>query len=72
MKNKTSNTNTNTMSLFNRIAASKGRFFGLYLKSGETVNAQFRSLTNSYLTVYDRTEGVNRRFRRTSVSRATV
>jgi len=68
MKTKTSN----TMSLFNRIASSKGRFFGLYLKDGRTVNAQFRSLTSSYLTVYDRTEGVNRKFRRTSVENATV
>lgn len=67
------NTSTNTtVNLFSRIANSKGRFFGLYLKNGETLNAQYRNQTASYLTVYDRTSKMLRKFRKTSVERATV
>jgi hypothetical protein len=67
MKN-TSNTNN----LFTRIANSKGRFFGLYLKNGDIVNAQYRNSTNSYLTIYDRKTKAMRKFRKTSVAGATV
>lgn len=63
---------SNTNDLFNKIASTKGRFFGLYLKDGQTINAQFRSLTNSYLTIFDRTSKTLRKFRKTSVLRATV
>jgi hypothetical protein len=70
---KTKNTTANTTAnLFTKIANSKGRFFGLYLKNGETLNAQYRNQTESYLTVYDRTSKMTRKFRKTSVSRATV
>jgi hypothetical protein len=73
MKTKNTNTNTtNTTNMFARIANSKGRFFGLYLKNGETLNAQYRNQTDAYLTVYDRTSKMTRKFRKTSVSRATV
>ena len=68
----TRTTTTNTTDMFNRIASSKGRFFGLYLNSGEAVNAQFRNLTNSYLTVFDRNSKTVRKFKKTSVARATV
>lgn len=71
MKTNTS-TNNNTVNLFTRIANSKGRFFGLYLKNGEKLNAQYRNQTNSYLTVYDRNSKVMRKFRKTSVTGATV
>ena len=61
--------NTSTLT---RIENSKGRFFGLYLKTGEVINAQYRSQTNSYLTVYDRNSRTIRKFRKTSVASATV
>jgi hypothetical protein len=51
---------------------SKGRFFGLYLANGDVINAQYRSQTNSYVTVYDRNSRTNRKFRKTSVLRATI
>lgn len=67
--NNSMNTNSN---LFTRIANSRGRFFGLSLKNGETLNAQYRNQTNSYLTVFDRTSRTTRKFRKTSVVAATV
>jgi hypothetical protein len=65
----TSKTNCN---LFTRIENSKGRFFGLYLKNGDILNAQYRNSTNSYLTVYDRNAKATRKVRKTSVTGATV
>lgn len=69
---KRTNTQTTNSNLFDRIAATKGRFFGLYLKNGEAVNAQYRSQSDNYLSVYDRNARTNRKFRKTSVVNATV
>ena len=49
------------------IRSSKGRFFGLYTKSGEAINAQFISETPSYVTVYDRNKSSSRKFAKTSL-----
>lgn len=65
------NTSTTT-NLIQDIANTKGRFFGLYLRNGEVLNAQYRSQTNSYITVYDRSLRTVRKLRKTSVARATV
>ena len=65
----TSKTNSD---VFTRIENSKGRFFGLYLKNGDVVNAQYRHSTNSYLTIYDRKAKATRKLRKTSVAGATV
>ena len=50
------------------IRTSKGRFFGLYTKAGESLNAQFVSESPSYVTVYDRNAGNTRKFAKTSLN----
>lgn len=60
------------ISALNTIRNSKGRFFGLYTKQGEAINAQFRGETDSYLDVYDRNNYRNRRIAKTSLARATA
>lgn len=66
------NTSKQTNNLFTRIENSKGRFFGLYLKNGDIINAQFRNSTDSYIVVYDRNARVTRKFKKTSVAAATA
>jgi hypothetical protein len=61
-----------TPSLFERITNTGGRFFGLYLKNGERINAQYRSESDRYLMVYDRNNLRNRRILKTQVASATV
>lgn len=46
---------------------SQGRFFGLYTKQGEVLNAQFQRETNNYVNVYDRNEKRYRKFAKTSL-----
>jgi hypothetical protein len=62
----------NTNSVIQNITNTKGRFFGLYLTNGEVLNAQYRSQTASYITVFDRSRRTVRKLRKTSVARATV
>lgn len=50
------------------IRSSKGRFFGLYTKSGDAINAQFVSESPAYVTVYDRNNGYKRKLAKTSLS----
>jgi len=66
------NTSRTTTDLIENITNTKGRFFGLYLTNGEVLNAQYRSQTNSYITVYDRSAKSMRKLRKTSVANATV
>jgi len=54
--------------IMNAIRSSKGRFFGLYTKQGEAINAQFLSETPSYVNVYDRNGGCDRKLAKTSLS----
>lgn len=61
-----------TKSMFERIANTAGRFFGLTLQTGEKINAQYRSQSDRYLVVYDRNRSKNRRLSKTSVVDATV
>jgi hypothetical protein len=58
--------------LFERLTNTGGRFFGLYLKSGECINAQYRSQSDRYLMVYDRNRVRNRRILKTQVAGASV
>lgn len=66
------NTSKTTTNLIENITNTKGRFFGLYLTNGEVLNAQYRSQTNSYITVYDRSAKSMRKLRKSSVASATV
>ena len=50
------------------IRSSKGRFFGLYTKAGDAINAQFVSESPAYVTVYDRNNGYKRKFAKTSLN----
>lgn len=56
----------------NSIRQSKGRFFGLYMTSGEVMNAQFLGETDSYLRVYDRNNGIDRKLAKTSVKAVNI
>jgi len=49
------------------IRNSKGRFFGLYTKQGESLNAQLQSETDKTIMVYDRNSKRTRRFSKTSI-----
>lgn len=66
------NTSKTTTELIENITKTKGRFFGLYLTNGEILNAQYRSQTTSYITVYDRSARTMRKLRKSSVASATV
>ena len=54
----------------NAIRNSKGRFFGLYTKQGEAINAQFRGETDAYVEVYDRNNHRTRRIAKSSIATA--
>lgn len=70
--NTTSRLTRTTSSLFDRLSNTKGRFFGLYLKDGERINAQYRSQSDRYVMVYDRNNAQNRRILKTRIAGATV
>jgi hypothetical protein len=55
-------------SILEAIRNSKGRFFGLYTKQGESLNAQLKSETNQTIVVYDRNFNRTRRFAKASIS----
>jgi len=50
------------------IRNSKGRFFGLYTKAGEALNAQFVAESPQYVTVFDRNARTKRKFAKTSLN----
>ena len=55
----------------NAIRGTRGRFFGLRTTQGETLNAQFRGETESYIQVFDRNNGSVRRFAKTSLDKVS-
>lgn len=61
-------TKTKQNKIMTAIRNSKGRFFGLYTKTGEALNAQFVSESPAYVVVYDRNRSVNRKLAKTSLS----
>ena len=62
----------NQISALNAIRQSKGRFFGLYTTSGEVMNAQFLGESDSYIRVFDRNNGADRKLAKTSIKAANV
>lgn len=64
-------TNTN-QKVLRAIRNSSGRFFGLYTKSGETLNAQYVSESDAYVTVYDRNAYEERKLAKTSLVGARI
>jgi hypothetical protein len=44
-----------------------GRFFGLYLKGGEAINAQFRRETEKTVLVYDRNNARHRQINKSKI-----
>jgi hypothetical protein len=55
----------------NVIRGTRGRFFGLQTTQGETLNAQFRGETASYINVFDRNNGLVRRFAKSSLDKVS-
>jgi hypothetical protein len=53
------------------IRGTRGRFFGLQTTQGETLNAQFRGETGNYIQVFDRNNGLIRRFAKTSLDKVS-
>jgi len=59
----------NTMSaIVDGMRNSKGRFFGLQVKSGERINAQFRYETSDTVVIYDRNKSRQRRIYKTNLA----
>ena len=61
-------TNAKQNKIMKAIRNSKGRFFGLYTKAGEALNAQFVAESPSYVTVYDRNAKYKRKLAKTSLT----
>jgi hypothetical protein len=55
-------------SAFDVMKQTQGRFFGLYLKDGERINAQFRQETAKTVVVYDRNNGIDRRINKSKIN----
>jgi hypothetical protein len=64
--------NRKTKNIVKAISASRGRFFGLTTRQGETVNAQFVRETPSYVIVRDRNAKVTRKFAKTSLQKLSM
>ena len=61
-----------TNSIVKAISASKGRFFGLTTRQGETLNAQFVRETPKYVVVRDRNAKRTRKFAKTSLQKLSM
>lgn len=61
-------TNNKQKQAVKAIEESKGRFFGLYTKKGQVMNAQLVGSTPCYLRVYDRNSGIRSQIAKTSVA----
>ena len=64
--------NKKTKNIVNAISASRGRFFGLTTRQGETLNAQFVRETPSYVIVRDRNAKTTRKFAKTSLQKLSM
>jgi hypothetical protein len=54
--------------ILNAIRNTNGRFFGLYTKQGESLNAQLQSETDQTIVIYDRNFNRTRRFSKASIA----
>jgi hypothetical protein len=70
--NTTNTTNAANRVCFTRMASSGGRFFGILLSDGQKVNAQFRSQSEKYVTVYDKHAKQTRRLLKSRIVNSTV
>lgn len=59
---------TNQNKIVKAMRNSRGRFFGLTTKSGDSINAQFVSETPNYVTIYDRNRYAQRKLAKSSLS----
>jgi hypothetical protein len=59
----------NTEEIVRAMRSSSGRFFGLKMKSGESLNAQYCYDTPSTVVVYDRNNFKHRRLNKASLKR---
>lgn len=64
--------NKRTNRIVKAISASKGRFFGLTTRQGETLNAQFVRETPRYVVVRDRNARQTRKFAKTSLQKFSM
>lgn len=53
--------------LQNTLSGLGGRFFGLYTKQGDAINAQVVNVTPQFVTVYDRNNKRNRKVAKGSI-----
>ena len=63
--------NRKQQTALNVIRGTRGRFFGLRTSQGETFNAQFRGEMDSYIQIFDRNNGLLRRFAKTSLDKVS-
>lgn len=61
-----------TNQIVKAISASRGRFFGLTTRQGETINAQFVRETPRYVVVRDRNAQETRKFAKTSLRKLSM
>jgi len=61
-----------TNSIVEAIGQSRGRFFGMTTRQGETINAQFVSQTPRYVIVRDRNASEIRKFAKTSLETVSM
>jgi len=59
---------TNQNKIVRAMRNSRGRFFGLTTKAGDSINAQFISESPSYVTVYDRNRSSQRKLAKSSLT----
>jgi hypothetical protein len=57
-----------TLAIVDGMRNSKGRFFGLQVKSGEKINAQFRYETSDTVVIYDRNASRQRRIYKSNLA----
>lgn len=60
--------NNQTSKIVRAMRSSKGRFFGLTTKQGNTINGRFVSETPNYVRVYDRNRGVSVKLAKASLA----
>ena len=61
------NTNATNSKMLNAIRETKGRFFGIYTKQGEVINAQYTNESSNYIQIYDRNQKARRRLAKASL-----
>jgi hypothetical protein len=63
---------TNQNKIVSAMKNSKGRFFGLTVKNGDRINAQFSYETPQTVVIYDRNRYTHRRLNKSSLARLSM